>query len=91
VRYKDYVNVFSKTKAKTNTPHQLIDHSIDLTPNINLHYDRINNVSNVKFKTVKSNIETKLTNGFLQRSSSPEAALVMFVKKKDSRVRLCIS
>ena len=35
-------------------------------------------------------IETNLENGFIQRSSSPAAAPILFIKKKDSSLRLCV-
>jgi hypothetical protein len=83
VRYKDYVDVFSKDRAETLAPHRPIDHAIDLEPGFNIPYGRIYNLSEVELKTLKAYIETNLANGFIQRSSSPAAAPILFAKKKD--------
>ena len=90
MRYKDYVNVFSKDRAETLTPHRPIDHAFDLEPGFHIPYGRIYNLSEVVLKTLKAYIETNLANGFIQRSSSPAAAPILFAKKKDDGLRLCV-
>jgi len=90
VRYKDYVDVFSKDRAETLAPHRPIDHAIDLEPGFNIPYGRIYNLSEVELKTLKAYIETNLAKGFIQRSSSPAAAPILFAKKKDGGLRLCV-
>jgi hypothetical protein len=90
VRYKDYVDVFSKERAETLAPHRPIDHVIDLEPDFKLPYGRIYNLSEVELETLKAYIETTLANGFIQRSSLPAAAPVLFAKKKDGGLRLCV-
>jgi len=90
VRYKYYVDVFSQDRAETLAPHWPIDHTINLEPGFNIPYGRIYNLSEVELKTLKAYIETNLANGFIQRSSSPAAAPILFVKKKDSGLRLCV-
>jgi len=90
VRYKDYVDVFSKDRAETLSPHRPIDHAIDLEPDFNLPYGRIYNLSEVELISLKAYIETKLANGFIQRSSSPAAAPILFAKKTDGGLRLCV-
>jgi len=90
VRYKDYVDVFSKDRAENLAPHRPIDHAINLEPDINLPYGRIYNRSEVELKTLKAYIETNLANGFIQRSSSPAAVPILFAKKKDGGLWLCV-
>ena len=82
-KYTEFVEVFSKTKAETLAPHRSIDHAIDLVPGCQIPYGRIYNLSEVDLNTLKAYIETNLANGFIQRSSSPAAALIFFAKKKD--------
>jgi len=89
-RYQDFVDVFSKTKAETLPAHRPIDHAIDLEPGYKLPYGQIYNLSEVELKTLKAYIETHLGSGFIQRSSSPVAAPILFAKKKDGRLRLCV-
>jgi len=88
--YGDFVEVFSKTKAETLPPHRSTDHAIDLEPGYNLPYGRIYNLSEFELRTLKAYIEANLANGFIQRSSSPVAAPILFAKKKDEGLRLCV-
>jgi len=41
-------------------------------------------------RTLKAYIEANLANWFIQRSSSPAAAPILFAKKKDGGLRLCV-
>jgi hypothetical protein len=84
------VHVLSKDRAETLAPHRPIDHVIDLEPGFKIPYGRIYNLSEVELKTLKAYIETNLANGFIQRSSSPAAAPMLFAKKKDSGLQLCV-
>jgi len=84
------VDVFSKAKAETLAPYRSIDQAIDLEPGFKLPDGRIFNLPEFELRTLKAYIETNLANGFIQRSSSSAAALILFAKKKDVRLRLCV-
>jgi len=84
------VGVFCKDRVETLPPHRPIDLAIDLDPDFNLPYVRIDNLSEVELKTLLAHIETQLANRLIQRSSSPAAALSLFAKKKDGGLRLCV-
>jgi len=88
-QYQDFVEVCSKVKAETFPPHRPPDHEIDLEPGYKLPYGRIYNLSEFELKTLRAYIETNLTSGFIQRSSSPAAAPILFAKKKEGELRLC--
>jgi len=88
--YGEFMEVFSKEKAETLPPHRSTDHAIDLEPGYNLAYWRFYNVSELELRTLKAYIEANLANGFIQRSLSPEAAPILFAKKKDGGLRLCV-
>jgi hypothetical protein len=79
-KYWEFVEVFSKAKADTLAPHQSIDHAINLQPGCKIPYGRIYNLSEVELKMLKAYIETNLANGFIQWSSSPAAAPILFAK-----------
>jgi len=81
--YGELVEVFSKPKAETLPRHRSTDHAIDLQPGYNLPYGRIYNLSKFELRMLKAYIEANLANGFIQRSSSPAAALNLFAKIKD--------
>jgi hypothetical protein len=88
--YRDFLDIFSKKKAETLPPHRPTDHAIDLEPGTKLPYRRIYSLSEVELKALKAYIETNLASGFIQRSSSPAASPILFVKKKDGSLRLCV-
>jgi len=46
--------------------------------------------SAVELRTLKAYVETNLGNGFIQRSASPAAPLILFAKKKEVGLRLCV-
>jgi hypothetical protein len=89
--YSELVDVFSKAKPETLALHRSIDHAIDLEPGFKLSYGRIYNLSEFELRTLKAYIETNLANGFIQRSSSSAAAPILFAKKKDGGLPLCVA
>jgi len=89
-QHSDFVKVFCKTEAETLPPHQPVNYSIDLEPGYKLPYGRIYNLSEFELITFKAYIETNQPNGFIQRSSAPAAAPIIFAKKKDGRLQLCV-
>jgi hypothetical protein len=89
-KYSECVEVFSKAKEEALPPHRSIDHAIDLESGYKLPYGRIYNLSEVKLRILKAYIETNLANGFIQRSSSPVAEPILFVKQKDGRLQLSV-
>jgi hypothetical protein len=88
--YGDFVEVFSKTKAETLPPHRSTNYAIDLAPGYNLPYGRILNRSEFELRPLKPYIEVNLANGFILQSSLPVAAPILFAKKKDGGLRLCV-
>ena len=90
IKYSEFVEVFSKAKADTLAPHRSIDHAIDLEPGCKIPYGWIYNISEVELKMLKAYIETNRGHGFIQRSSSPAAAPILFAKTKDGGLRLCV-
>ena len=88
--YGDFVDVFRKTKAETLPPHRSTDDAIDLEPGYNLPYERIYNLSEFELRTLKDYMEANQANGFIQRSSSPAEAPILFAKKKEGGLRLCV-
>jgi hypothetical protein len=88
--YREFLGIFSKKEAETLPPHRSTDHAIDLEMGTKLPYGRIYSLSETELKTLKAYIETNLPNGLIQRSSSPAASPILFVKKKDGSLRLCV-
>jgi len=74
----EFLEVFSKPRADTLAPHHPIDHAIHLGPGCKIPSGWINNLWEVELKTLKAYIQTNLANGFIQWSSSPAAAPILF-------------
>src|SRR5947209_17057938 len=72
--YADYVDVFSEEKGLTLPPHRETDHAIETIPRKQVPHGRIYNLSEAELHALKAYLETNLSNGFIQRSSSSAGA-----------------
>ena len=89
--YRDLADVFSKRKADQLPPHRgHLDHSILLEPDARPQFGPIYNLSEVELETLRKYIEENLEKGFIRPSTSPFGAPVLFVKKNDGSLRLCV-
>ena len=90
VVYADDINVFSEEKGLTLPLHRETNHAIEIVPGKQVPYGRLYNLSEAELHALKAYLETNMTNGFIQRSSSSAAALIVFTKKKNGSLRLCV-
>ena len=88
--YYEYTDVFSKTKAETLALHCPYDLQINLEKDSHPLVGTIYFLSQFKQKTLKEFIDENLNNGFICSTSSFHRVPVLFLKKKDSSLRLCI-
>jgi len=88
--YHEYTDVFSKSKAETLAPHRPYDLRIDLEKDSHPPVGTIYSLSKFEQEALKEFINENLTNGFIRSTSSPHEAPVLFVKKKDGSLRLCV-
>jgi len=88
--YHNFANVFSKVKALVLAPHWEYDLKIELEEGVPLPPGRLYSLSPVELKTLWGFIDENLCFGFICPKSSSHAAPVLFVKKKDSSLQLCI-
>ncbi|MBW0574521.1 hypothetical protein O181_114236 [Austropuccinia psidii MF-1] len=87
--YHKYLDVFSKVKAEKLPPHHACDHHIKLEgslPPVGVIYP----LSNQESDTLRAYISENVEKGFIWPSSSSTGAPVLFVKKKDGGLRLCV-
>ncbi|MBW0465078.1 hypothetical protein O181_004793 [Austropuccinia psidii MF-1] len=87
--YHQYLDVFSKVKAEKLPPHHACDHHIELEgslPPVGVIYS----LSNQESDTLRAYISENVEKGFIQPSSSSTGEPVLFVKKKDGGLRLCV-
>ena len=91
-KYSDFADVFSKESAEVLPEYtKIIEHTIKLEDDKQPLYGLICSLGPVELKTLKIYIETNLANGFIQSLKSPAGALILFVRKPDGSLRLCVN
>jgi hypothetical protein len=88
--YYNDINLFQKEGANKFPPHQYIDHTIDLVPRGKPLFGPLYSISVKELQVLKNYLEEHLSKGFIQASSSSAAALILFVKKSDGSIRVCL-
>ena len=89
--YSDFADVFSPDLAFELPEHNGInDHVIELVKGQQPPYGPIYSLGPVELETLKAYIETNLANGFISPSKSPVSAPILFDRKSDDSLRLCV-
>ncbi|MBW0498508.1 hypothetical protein O181_038223 [Austropuccinia psidii MF-1] len=87
--YHQYLDVFSKVKAKKLPPYHTCDHHIELDcllPPVGV----IHSLSNQESEKLRAYISENLEKRSIRPSSSSTGEPVLFVKKKDGGLCLCV-
>ena len=89
--YSDFTDVFLEEKALVLLERtELNEHAIDLEDGKQPPYGSIYSLSPMKLETLKTYIKTYLKTRFIRPFKSPAGGLILFDKKSDSSLRLCI-
>src|SRR5208282_6156413 len=89
--YADLAEVFSKNKAHELPPHRgPLDHHIHLEEGSKPVFGPIYNLSETELQVLKEYFDENLRKRFIRPSTSPFGAPVLFVKKPDGSLRLCV-
>src|SRR3979490_2161040 len=88
--YHDFVDVFSKAKAETLGPHRPYDLKITLEDGAKMPHLPLYSLSNSELEALCTFIDEHLNMGFISSSQSPHAAPILFVRKKEGLLWLCI-
>ena len=88
--YHEFTDVFSKTKAEVLTPHHSYDLKINLEEGAQSLVSPIYSLLASEQEALKEFIEENLNTGFIWPTSSLYSILVLFVKKKDGSLCLCV-
>ncbi|SOV09386.1 uncharacterized protein UDID_18575 [Ustilago sp. UG-2017a] len=88
--YHQYLDVFSRVKADKLLPHRTYDHQIPLEEGKSPPFGPIYSLSEHELKTLREYLEENLAKGFISPSDSLAASPILFVKKKDGSLRLCV-
>lgn len=71
-------------------PKRKVKYAIEVVPSTKQIFIARYRMTPIKIKRIESVVARLLNKGFIRSSISPRGALVLFVKKKDGPLRLCI-
>ena len=91
-KYSNFADVFFLDLASELPEHTGINnHAIKLVDGQQPLYGSIYNLGPVELKTLKAYIEINLANGLIRPSMSPTGAPILFDRKSDGSLRLCVN
>src|SRR5882672_8144433 len=88
--YQDFFDVFSQDEAKNMPPHRDFDHKIHLENNQTPPHSHIYLLTGTELGLLREFLDNMLGKWFIQLSWSPAGAPVLFMKKKDGTLQLCV-
>jgi len=88
--YHEFLPIFSEKEARILPPHRYVDHAIPLEEGVKPPFGRMYSMSDSELKEVRKWIDENLSKSFIRASSSSAASPILFVKKKDGSLRLCV-
>ena len=88
--YHDFADVFSKSKAGKLADHQPYDLKITLDEGTVPPFGPIYSLFQEELAALRKFINENLATGFIRPSRSPCGAPVLFIRKKDGSLRLCV-
>src|SRR6202522_3679211 len=88
--YHEFADVFNKKKADTLPPHRPYDLNINLEEVSSPPVGHMYSVSQSELQALREFIDEHLRFWFIRHSSSPPGAPILFVRKKDGSLRLCV-
>jgi len=88
--YREFSDVFSQEKADTLPPHRPYDLKIDLEDGAEPLLGRMYSLSQSETHSLQEFLDENLRIGFIRPSTSAHGAPILFVKKKDGSLRLCV-
>ena len=90
-KYSDFANVFLEEKTLVLPERtKLNEHAINLEDSKQPPYGPIYSLDLMELETLKTYIETHLKTGFIRPSKSPAGAPILFDKKPDGSLHLCV-
>ena len=87
---KDFADVFPEDLPKRLPPERNVDHRIELSDPKPPRAQPVYRMSPKELETLRKELDELLEMGHIQPSKSPFGSPVIFVKKKDGSMRLCI-
>ena len=89
--YANYADLFDKKAADVLPAHQEWDHHILLKKGKLPSYGPIYGLTLIKVEALQKKVDKNLGQGFIQPLTLPAGAPILFVKKKDGGLQLCVN
>ena len=89
-RYSDFSDIFEKRNVGLLPAHRPYDCPIQLQDGVHPQFGPIYGLSKPELEAVRTYLHENLMKGFIQPAKSPVGAPILFVKKKDNSLRLCV-
>ena len=89
-QYHSYTDVFDKREADKLPPHRPFDHRIPLVEGKTPPFGPIYSLSQTEQVALREYLDENLAKEFIVPSESSAASPILFVKKKDGSLRLCV-
>ena len=90
-KYHEYLDIFTWKDAKAVPPHCEYDHTIEIEHNAQPPFRPIYPLSGIELQALCDYLEDMLGKGFIQESQSPGRAPVLFSKKEEGTLCLCVN
>jgi len=87
---QEYQDIFPEELPAQLPPKRAVDHRIDLESGISPPFKPTYRLSAPEQDELKRQLQTLLDKGFIRPSNSPFGAPILFVKKKDGTLRMCV-
>ena len=88
--YHEFLPLFMEAVHNVLPPHRIYDHSILLKEGSQPPFGPLYSLSRNELIAVREWLVKNLKRGWIRNSSSPAGALILFVKKADGSLRLCV-
>ena len=85
-----YKNIFAENLPPGLPPNRSLDFEINLIPGTNLKFNPCYRMFNFEYKELKKQLDELFKLGYIRPLNSSFASPVLFVKKPDGSLRLCI-
>ena len=88
--YQEFMKLFSEVEANRLPPHRPGHHRIQLREGTTPSFEPQYSLSKQELQALRKWLDENLTKGFIKPSSSPTGSPILFVKKKDGSLQLCV-
>jgi len=88
--YRDLAEAFNSPEADKLAPHREDDLGIDLEPGTKPSFGPVYKLSENEREALREYLDSSLASGFVQPSRSRAGAPILFAKKKDGGLRMCV-